>query len=98
MSAQVLSGVASQWRDHVGDDVPIHAAGPWINATSHRLTRNRLTFLATENGQNGGLQAAVVEDPAADEMINLYRTLDRVAVRAVHEGGSGRDRRGQMRR
>jgi hypothetical protein len=75
MSVQVLSGVASQWRDHVGDDVPIHAAGPWINATSHRLTRNRLTFLATENGQNGGLQAAVVEDPAADEMINLYRML-----------------------
>lgn len=75
MSAQVLNGVAPQWPDHVGDDVPIHAGAPWINATSHRLTRQRLTFLAASGGRHGGLQAAVVDDPAADEMINLYRML-----------------------
>lgn len=75
MAVQVLTGVAPQWSDHVGADVPIHAGASWINATAHRLTRNRLTFLAAEDGQNGGLQAAVVEDPAADEMINLYRML-----------------------
>ncbi|HVB44925.1 MAG TPA: GNAT family N-acetyltransferase [Streptosporangiaceae bacterium] len=75
MAVQVLNGVAAHWPDHVGDDVPIHAGRSWVNATSHRLTRTRLTFLATEDGQNGGLQAAVVDDPAADEMINLYRTL-----------------------
>jgi hypothetical protein len=75
MAVQVLNGVAPQWSDHVGDDVPIHAGAPWIKATSHRLTRTRLTFLATEDGQNGGLQAAVVDDPATDEMINLYRML-----------------------
>ena len=75
MAWQVLDGIAPQWRDQVGDDVPIHAGAPWINATSHRLTRRRLTFLATEAGQNGGLQAAVVDDQAADEMINLYRML-----------------------
>jgi len=75
MAVQVLNGVAPQWSDHVGDNVPVHAGEPWINATSHRLTRRRLTFLVTENGQNGGLQAAVVDDPAADEMINLYRML-----------------------
>ncbi len=75
MALQVLDGVAPQWRDHVGDDVPIHAGAPWVNATAHRLTRNRLTFLATKDGQNGGVQAAVVEDQAADEMINLYRML-----------------------
>jgi hypothetical protein len=46
-----------------------------VNATSHRLTRNRLTFLGTEAGQAGGLMAAVVEDPAADEFINLHRIL-----------------------
>jgi uncharacterized protein len=75
MAVQVRTGVASQWRDHVGDDVPIHAGAPWLQATSHRLTRQRLTFLATQDGQSGGLQAAVVDDPAADEMINLYKTL-----------------------
>jgi len=75
MAWQVLDGIAPQWRDQVGDDVPVHAAAPWIAATSHRLTPRRLTFLATEAGQNGGLQAAVVDDQAADEMINLYRML-----------------------
>jgi predicted N-acyltransferase len=73
MSVQVLNGVAPQWADHVGDDVPIHAGGPWINATSHRLTRDRMTILAAEEGRNGGVHAAVVEDPQADEMIGLYR-------------------------
>ncbi|HEY1914928.1 MAG TPA: GNAT family N-acetyltransferase [Streptosporangiaceae bacterium] len=75
MSVQVVTGVAPQWADHVGDDVPIHASAPWIGATSHRLTRRRLTFLAEHGGQRGGLMAAVVENPAADEMINLYGTL-----------------------
>jgi hypothetical protein len=75
MSVQVLNGVASQWADHVGDDVPLLAGAPWINATSHRLTRDRTTILATVEGQNGGLQAAVVEDPAASEMVGLYRML-----------------------
>jgi hypothetical protein len=75
MSVQVLDGVAPLWREHVGDDVPIHAGEPWVKATSHRLSSKRLTFLATEDGQNGGLQAAVIEDPAADEVINLYRML-----------------------
>lgn len=75
MSVRVLNGVAPQWADHVGDDVPIHAGAPWINATSHRLTRNRMTILAAEGGRNGGLHAAVVEDPQADEMIGLYRML-----------------------
>lgn len=32
MSAQVLDGVAAQWREHVGDDVPILASAPWIGA------------------------------------------------------------------
>jgi predicted N-acyltransferase len=73
MSVQVLDGVAPQWAEHVGDDVPIHAGAPWINATSHRLTRARMTVLATEDGRNAGLHAAVVEDPQADEMIGLYR-------------------------
>jgi uncharacterized protein len=75
MSVQVLTGVAPQWADHVGDDVPLLAAAPWINATSHRLTRNRLTILAAEAGRNGGLQAAVVEDPQASEMVGLYQML-----------------------
>jgi hypothetical protein len=75
MSVQVVGGVPPQWSDHVGDDVPIHASEPWLGATSHRLTRNRLTFLGTQEGRGGGLHATVVEDPAADEMINLYRTL-----------------------
>ncbi|HEY7262812.1 MAG TPA: GNAT family N-acetyltransferase [Trebonia sp.] len=75
MSVRVLDGVAPQWPDHVGDDVPIHAGAPWINASSHRLPRTRLTFLASEAGANGGLLAGVVDDPAASEMINLYRML-----------------------
>jgi len=75
MSVQVLNGVAPQWADHVGDDVPILAAAPWINATSHRLTRDRMTILATEDGRNGGLHAAVVEDPRASEMVGLYQML-----------------------
>lgn len=75
MAVEVLAGVARRWGDHVGADVPVHAGEPWISATSHRLTKTRLTFLADEDGQPGGLQAAVVEDPAADEMVNLYRTL-----------------------
>src|SRR6202044_4105778 len=75
MSVQVLDGVAPLWRGHAGDDVPIHAGERWVKATSHRLSSKRLTFLATEDGQNGGLQAAVIEDPAADEVINLYRML-----------------------
>lgn len=75
MSVQVLNGVAPQWADHVGNDVPIHAGAPWISATSHRLTRDRMTILATEDGRNGGLHAAVVEDAQADEMIGLYRML-----------------------
>lgn len=75
MSVQVLTGVAAQWADHVGDDVPLLAGAPWINATSHRLTRDRITFLATAAGRNGGLQAAVVEDPEASEMVGLYRML-----------------------
>lgn len=75
MSVRVLDGVARQWPDHVGDDVPIHAGAPWVSATSHRLTRTRLTFLADIDGRGGGLQAALVDDPAADEMINLYRML-----------------------
>jgi hypothetical protein len=75
MSVLVLDGVAAQWREHVGDDVPIHAGEPWVNATSHRLSRRRLTFLATQDGQNGGVHAAVIEDPVADEVINLYRMM-----------------------
>lgn len=75
MPVQVLNGVAPQWPDHVGDDVPIHAGAPWVNASSHRLPRTRLTFLATEAGRSGGLLAGVVDDPAASEMINLYRML-----------------------
>jgi len=75
MAVQVVSGVAAQWRDCVGDDVPIHASAPWVDATSHRLTRTRLTFLAGGGGRGGGLQAAVVDDPATDEMLNLYRLL-----------------------
>ena len=67
--------MAGQWREHVGDDVPVHASGPWIEATAHRLTRTRLTFLATSPAGRGGLQATVIDDPATDEMINLYRTL-----------------------
>lgn len=75
MAVEVLTGVAPHWADHVGSDVPIHASEPWIAATSHRLTKTRLTFLAAQDGQSGGLQATVVDDPATDEMINLYRTL-----------------------
>src|ERR1700733_9463589 len=75
MSVQVVGGVAPQWSDYVGDEVPIHASEPWLGATTHRLTPNRLTFLGAHDGRNGGLHGAVVEDPAADEMINLYRTL-----------------------
>jgi len=75
MSVQVLNGVAPQWANHVGDDVPILAGAPWINATSHRLTRQRMTILATSDGRNGGLHAAVVEDPQASEMVGLYRML-----------------------
>jgi len=75
MSVQVLNGVAAQWREHVGDDVPMHAGEPWVKATAHRLSSKRLTFLTTDDGHNGGLQAAVIEDPAADEVINLYRML-----------------------
>jgi hypothetical protein len=75
MSVEVVTGVAAQWADHVGDDVPVHASRPWIAATSHRLTRHRLTFLAEAGGQRGGMMGAVVQDPAADEMINLYGTL-----------------------
>lgn len=59
----------------MGEDVPLLAGAPWINATSHRLTRDRMTVLATVAGHNGGLQAAVVEDPAASEMVGLYRML-----------------------
>ncbi|HSZ29647.1 MAG TPA: hypothetical protein VK784_07810, partial [Pseudonocardiaceae bacterium] len=59
----------------MGDDVPIHAGAPWINATSHRLTRDRMTILAAEDGRNGGLHAAVVEDPRASEMVGLYQML-----------------------
>jgi uncharacterized protein len=75
MPVEVLPGMAPQWRDHVGDDVPIHAGAPWLNASSHRLTRQMLTFLATENGRGGGLVATVVDDPATSEMINLYQML-----------------------
>jgi uncharacterized protein len=75
MSIQVRNGVAMQWTDYVGDDVPIHAGAPWINATSHRLTCSRLTFLATDEGQSGGLQAAVVSEPKTGETTNLYRVL-----------------------
>jgi hypothetical protein len=75
MPVEVVNGIASRWREHVGDDVPIHAGEPWITATSHRLSSNRLTFLASEDGHNGGLQAGVIEDPAADEMVNLHRML-----------------------
>ncbi len=75
MSVQALDGVAAQWGDHVGDDVPILASAPWIDATLGRFIGRRLTFLATEEGRSGGLQATVVDDPAAGEMINLYRML-----------------------
>ncbi len=75
MSVRVLDGVAQSWREHVGDDVPILASAPWIDATLGRFIGKRLTFLATEEGRGGGLQATVVEDPAAGEMINLYRML-----------------------
>ncbi|HEY3978797.1 MAG TPA: hypothetical protein VGM79_16095, partial [Streptosporangiaceae bacterium] len=46
MSLEVVTGVAARWADHVGDDVPVHASAPWVAATAHRLTRDRLTFLA----------------------------------------------------
>lgn len=75
MSTQVLDGLAAQWRDHVGDDVPILASAPWLNATLGRFPGRRLTFLTTGEGRGGGLQATVVDDPAASEMINLYRML-----------------------
>lgn len=75
MPVHVHDGVAPQWRDHVGDDVPILASPPWLDATLNRLPGHRLTFLATEDGQNGGLQATLIEDPATGEMFNLYRTL-----------------------
>jgi uncharacterized protein len=74
-SVQVVPGVAPHWPDHVGDEVPVHAGAPWIKASSHRLPATRLTFLATEDGRGGGLLAGVVEDPAANEMINLYRMM-----------------------
>ncbi len=75
MSVQVLEGVARQWADHVGDDVPILASGPWIDATLERLTSRRLTFLAEVDGRRGGLQATVVDNVATGEMVNLYRML-----------------------
>lgn len=75
MAVQVLDGVAAQWADHVGDDVPILASRPWIAATLERLTSRRLTFLTEVDGRRGGLQAAVVDNPAAGEMVNLYRML-----------------------
>ena len=75
MSVQVLDGVAARWRDHVGDDVPILASAPWLDATLGRFAGRRLTFLATEEGRGGGLQATVVDSAAAGEMINLYQTL-----------------------
>lgn len=75
MSVQVHDGVAPQWPDHVGDDVPLLASPPWLEATAKRLPGRRLTFLAAMDGQNGGLQATVIEDPATGEMFNLYRTL-----------------------
>jgi predicted N-acyltransferase len=74
MSVQVVTGVAAQWADHVGDDVPIHASRPWVGATAHRLG-HRLTFLGDAGGQRGGLMGVLVEAPAGDEMINLYGTL-----------------------
>jgi uncharacterized protein len=74
MSLDVVTGVAAQWADHVGDDVPIHASRPWVAATAHRLP-HRLTFLGAAAGQRGGLMGVMIEDPAADEMINLYGTL-----------------------
>ncbi|HET9893590.1 MAG TPA: GNAT family N-acetyltransferase [Streptosporangiaceae bacterium] len=75
MSVRVLDGVAPEWQKHVGDDVPVLASAPWIDATLERLTSRRLTLLATEDGQGGGLQATVVDSPAAGEMISLYRML-----------------------
>ncbi len=79
MSVRVLNGVTEdvtqEWSEHVGYDVPILASGPWINATLNRLTSGRLTFLATEDGRGGGLQATVIDNPATGEMINLYRML-----------------------
>jgi hypothetical protein len=75
VALQVREGVAEDWEDLVGPDVPIHASGPWIAATAHRLSRRRYTYLASLDGRTAGMQAAVVEDPGADEMVNLYATL-----------------------
>lgn len=75
MPVEIVSGASPRWADHVGDEVPIHASRPWTDSTSHRLTPRRLTFLADVDGQRGGLHAAVVEDPAADEMINVWKML-----------------------
>lgn len=75
MALQVREGVAEDWAEIVGLDVPIHASGPWVAATAHRLARRRYTFLDSLDGNTAGLQAAVVEDPGADEMVNLYATL-----------------------
>jgi hypothetical protein len=72
---EVREGVAPDWSQLVGTDVPIHAGGPWVAATAHRLTRRRCTFVDEVGGRTAGVQAAVVEDPGADEMVNLYATL-----------------------
>jgi uncharacterized protein len=81
MPVQVLPTSAEPWRDHVGDQVPILASGPWIEATLARLTSKRLSFLADDAGLAGGLQATVVDEPATGEMLNLYRTLAGLAAR-----------------
>jgi hypothetical protein len=75
MSLHVHDGIAPQWPEHVGEDVPILASPPWLDATAKRLPGHRLTFLASVDGQNGGLQATAIEDPATGEMFNLYRTM-----------------------
>ncbi len=72
---KVQEGVLPTWAGVIGNDVPLLASGPWISATSHRLTPRRVTFLAYAAGRTAGLQAAVVDDPGAYETCNLYRML-----------------------
>jgi hypothetical protein len=68
-------GVAPDWADIIGDDVPVLASRPWIRATAQRLSPDRMTFLVQDGARAAGLQAAVVTDPAAYETYNLYRML-----------------------
>lgn len=75
MSVQVLDGVAAQWQEYVGDDVPIHASAPWLGASSHRLPPVRFTFLTTEKGERGGVLGGVIDDPDANELLSLYGLL-----------------------